>query len=194
MNKHSPPLFFYKPFLNFRAKFLGKLISPYIPKNCTVLDVGCGNMLVSKYLNKFNKSLPTGLDVINMNLTNLPHKIYNGKNIPYPDKSFDVSLLMGVLHHCQNPESLLLETKRATKQKIVLFEDVYFNPLEKIWVKIRDITGNIPEEPHMNFSLKFHDTKEWEQIFKRSNLNISYRQIIFLSHRLTHHALYILDV
>lgn len=194
MNKHSPLLFVYKPFLNFRAKFLGKFISPYIPKNCTVLDVGCGNMLISKYLNRFNESSPTGLDVINMNLTNLPNKIYNGKNIPYPDGKFDVSLLMGVLHHCPNPEALLLETKRVTKQRIVLFEDVYFNSLEKIWIEARDIIGNLPEEPRMNFSLKFHNTEEWEQIFKRLNLNISYRQIIFLPHRLTHHALYILDI
>jgi len=56
--------------------------------------------------------------------------LYDGKKIPYDDDSFDVALLITVLHHTPHPEKILQEAQRVAK-KIVLVEDVYSTVFHK---------------------------------------------------------------
>ena len=160
MTKNSPLKYICWPFLIFRAKTIARLLSSHIKHKDTILDIGCGNMLLSHELQKGKQAYIKGIDVLDMNLTTLPFQIFNGKKIPYPNKRFDTCLLIGVLHHVQDQKSLLVEAKRVSS-KIIIFEDIYSSNIEKSWIKIRDIIGNIPEEPRMNFALNFHSDGQW---------------------------------
>lgn len=194
MKRTSLLKYLYWPFLTARAKFISHMLEPFVVSGSAVLDIGAGNMLISKNLNKTRKTNVHGIDIIDMNLTNLPHKIFDGSNIPYENKCFDYALFIGVLHHLENQEQLLNEASRVTKSKIIIFEDIYKDPLGKLWVKIRDILGNIPEEPNMNFALNFRSDAEWENLFEKLGLKIEHKKITFNPIRLTFHALYILAV
>lgn len=193
MRKKSLLKYIYYPFLHTRAETLAKLIQHYISPKSSVLDIGCGNLLISKKLKSKIKIQVTGIDVLDMNLTDLPHQIFDGKKIPFSDNNFDVSFLIGVLHHVENQQILLEETRRVTRKKIIIFEDVYFFYIEKLWLKIRDIIGNIPEEMRMNFALSFHNTDEWEKLFNKHNLKIVHEKVFLNFLRLTHHAFYVLE-
>lgn len=167
-------------------------LSPHIKLNEKVIDIGCGNMLISQELVNSKQVQVQGIDVLDMNLTKLPSQLFNGKKIPYPDKHFDTSLLIGVLHHVKEQDKLIAEAKRVSS-KIIIFEDIYFSKIGKLWIKIRDVIGNIPEEPKMNFALNFHSDKDWKNIFTSHKLNLLHKYIWWNPIRFTYHALYVLN-
>lgn len=194
MKRTNPLKFLYWPFLSMRAQWLSQLIAPHLEHQTKILDIGTGNMLLGKKLSQDSKVEFCGIDVLDMNLTNLPHTIFDGKRIPFPDKSFDTALFVGVLHHIDDQEAILREAMRVTRNTIIIFEDTYFSETEKLWVKLRDILGNLPEELTMHFALNFRNEIEWEQFFIKFGLKKKYKKTIFNLVRLTHHTLYVLEV
>lgn len=181
------------PFMTYRAKMLARRIIPYIGSSHTLLDIGCGNMLISKYIWSDTHVDVTGIDVISMNGTDLPHRLFDGVTIPFKGHSFGVSLLIGVLHHAKRPLALLREAKRVTSHRIIIFEDIFSTTLERLWLCIRDIIGNFPEESHMSFSCNFHETSYWERQFREEQLCMIHKEISWNPIRWTHHVLYVLE-
>ena len=149
-------------------------------------------MFIAKELVRSKNVVVHGLDVIDMKLTNLPLTIFDGTGVPFGDKCYDISLLIGVLHHVNDQEKLLKEVARVTSLKIILFEDIYRSRVGENWVKLRDIIGNLPEEPKMNFALNFRSENEWERFFDEFSFEVQYKNTMFNPIRLTHHALFIL--
>ena len=96
-----------------KAKKINKECSKYIVGS--VLDVGSGRGYIAKEISKDGKKVQC-LDVKDLNLTDLPLKIYDGKKIPFRAKSFDTVLVCYVLHHVDNPISLLKECARVAKK------------------------------------------------------------------------------
>jgi len=193
MTKNSPLKYIYWPFLKLRAKNIVNLLNHHIKIKENILDIGCGNMIISQELVNNKQIQIKGIDVLDMNLTELPFQLFNGKKIPFPSKYFDTSLLIGVLHHVKDQKTLLVETKRVS-QKIIIFEDIYLNNLERFWIKVKDIIGNLPEEPKMNFALNFHSDSDWSHIFAAHRLHLLYKKILWNPFRFTHHAIYVLNV
>ena len=92
----------------------------------SVLDIGVGTGLALNHIMQNHPQIRfAGVDVRDLRLPeiNIPLQIYNGHTLPFADNQFDVSLLFYVLHHCQNPERVLDEAVRVTRQKIVLIEE-----------------------------------------------------------------------
>ena len=58
----------------------------------------------------------------------IKREIYDGVQIPFENKSFDISLLFYTLHHTDDPLRLFSEAVRVTKRRILLIEE--FNTLE----------------------------------------------------------------
>lgn len=89
-----------------------------------VLDVGSGVGITQKIIKKQMPSLNfLGVDVFDYQIRDFPVLIYDGENIPLPDKCFDVGLLLYVLHHCKKPWQVLAETARTIKKGIVIIEE-----------------------------------------------------------------------
>lgn len=173
---------------------MGKLIGHHIRYKSSILDIGCGNMLISQYLARQHKARVQGIDVLDMNLTDLPHTLYDGFRIPYPDKTFDTSLLIAVLHHVSDQQALLKEAMRVTSRNVIVFEDTYTTRIGKVWIKIRDVVGNLPEEAQMHFALNFRSTEAWERLFNQHQLRVVSRKVLWSHIRFTHHVLYHLTV
>lgn len=143
-----------------------------------VLDIGSGTGFVAERITKDYQINIQCVDIHNSNRTNLKFTIYDGIKLPFVDRSFDVVLLIFVLHHCANPLQILEEAKRvcAPKGKIILMEDTYYNRFEKLLVYLHGKAFNWLFK--INNQAVFYSEWEWLKLLKELNFQIvSYRRI-----------------
>ena len=170
-----------------RAKNIFSKISPFIKNADKIIDIGCGTCNLDELILKKNIELkPIDVDNLSFVDTIIP-EIYDGVNVPYKNNSFNISLLITVLHHTSNPDKLLLEAARVSRQ-IIIIEDIYLNHLHKKITHFLDSIINLEfsNHPHSNKS-----DSEWKKLFKESNLKLIHsdysKSFIFFRH-----ALYVL--
>lgn len=158
------------PIYRFRAKtFMVDKILPFLDKKDKIIDIGSGSCSICEILSENGFDI-TPLDIKNSSVVeSIKPIIYGGKKIPFPDKSFDVSLIITVLHHTQNPEKLLKEAKRVSK-KIIIIEDIYSNIFQKYFTYFLDSLVNFEfrGHPHSNKT-----DKGWKAAFKKLKLKIT---------------------
>ncbi len=154
------------------AKDKYQRIKPYLNQDDKILDLGAGKCALSWFLQQNNYQV-TAVDVQNLSLCpEIEPIIYDGKKLPFVDDSFDVGLLLTVLHHTPKPKAVLEEIKRVCKE-IIIIEDVYYNPVQKYLTYFTDSLFNFEfiGHPHSNKT-----DKEWQKVFKELNLNLKDRQ------------------
>lgn len=140
---------------NHRVEILSQHFSDIIKKffktseQIKLLDVGCGDMSITeKICLSDNRIIPVCIDVFT-----LPEKFkgekrwskylkFNGRNIPFPDKHFEIAILSDVLHHdFRNAYNLLRESVRVSKY--VLVKDHFeYGVYSRLILKLMDIIGN----------------------------------------------------
>ncbi|MDO9580787.1 MAG: methyltransferase domain-containing protein [Bacteroidales bacterium] len=101
---------------------LVELFRPYIEGIDSVLDIGTGTSIpIHIFAKNFPKVRYNTVDVVDIRKgKKLPFVIYDGKNLPFGNLEFDVSLLNETLHHCEDPESVLIEARRVAKSIYVI--------------------------------------------------------------------------
>ena|SRR3990172_11556792 len=153
---------------NKRCDKIIKTIRPYLHKSDKILDVGSGFCTVSKRLKDMGHTV-TSLDVKDRSLyEQISVTLYDGVKIPFKTDSFDVVLVITVLHHIKDPEKILKEAKRVAK-KIIIMEDTYESTRQKYLTFAMDSIVNMEllNHPHTNKS-----DKVWRNLFNRHNLII----------------------
>lgn len=118
-----------------------------------ILDIGSGEGLLADALMRRNYDVSL-VDVVDKSM--LPHlapTVYDGATLPWPDNTFDVALLITVLHHIPDPEQTLREASRIARRVIVI-EDVFRTPLEKYLTMLADswVNWEWAGHPHSNRS------------------------------------------
>jgi len=138
---------------------LAELIQETIPKNATILDIGCGN---KKYSNiSIHTTTLDAWERVNPDvLLNIEEN-----DLPFKDNSFDIIYLLDIIEHIEKErgEVIIEQCKRICKDKIIIF-----TPL--IW---EDTTKYI-EDPALwcygnNYDLhkslwNLDDFKNWKRI------------------------------
>lgn len=165
----------------FGKKWTAEKVSrfmPFLSPNEKILDIGCGNGLVSLYLQKKGFDI-TALDVADLAYSpKIKVMVYNGENIPFAENQFDVALLLTVLHHTDSPEKVLKEAARVAK-KILIIEDIYENPFQQYLTYIMDTFVNFG---FSNMTYQNKSDKAWRQLFAEMSLqveNVSYKRVLF---------------
>ena len=103
-----------------RAKVVVGRVLPYIKHSKKIIDIGCGTGHVADLLTKEGKDI-TPVDISNKSLVNsIKPIIYDGKHLPFPDQSFDTSLLLMVLHHIPEPSVVFSEAARVGKELVII--------------------------------------------------------------------------
>lgn len=155
------------------SKYRGKLIidayRKWIKRGETVLDVGCGNGVVSNEIkNQFKLNL-TGCDVMSYLTENIPFiKMKSEDKLPFRTKSFDIAMFNDVLHHTSfaTQQKLLVEALRVA-DKVLIFE---VKPT--IVGIIADYLLNKVHNKNMNIPFTFRTVGGWQALFK--SLGIKY--------------------
>ncbi len=107
----------------------------------TILDVGCGIGLMSRYVGEHFGKL-SGIDIAPGVVERAAEKcpdgafqLYDGQTIPYEDRSFDVVFTVCVMHHVPPAQwsSLVKEMARVLKPGglLFIFEHNPYNPLTR---------------------------------------------------------------
>lgn len=155
----------------------------------TILDVGTGVGNITAQLRQAGYTV-VPLDVENLSFTPaITPQIYDGKHMPFDDHSFDAALVLTVLHHVADPETLLAESARVSKRLIVI-EDVFTNPIHKYVTYFVDSLLNLEfiGHPHSNKS-----DAEWRRVFADMGLTLV-KTTTMKSFLVMRHRVYILDV
>lgn len=151
----------------FVNKKLKKIIA-HIKPGSTILDIGSGNGLITKVLRE-NKYIVTPIDIhAGQYDDSVKPVIYNGKKMPFADKSFNTGILLTILHHTNNQEEIISEAARVCRQLIIM-EDIYSTLLQKYYTFFLDSFVNLFYSPcpHTN-----RLDQDWKNLFFKLNLNL----------------------
>jgi SAM-dependent methyltransferase len=126
-----------------RVQVLCHHLSPLFPEAARVLDVGCGDgALAARIRNARSDVDVSGIDVLVRPETAIPVATFDGRKLPYADRSFDATLLVNVLHHADDPEALLAEAARVSSRWVILADHVLRGPLSRLLLRFMDDVGN----------------------------------------------------
>ncbi len=164
--------YFYPEFIKKsnkkRAQKLVDRIYPYLQNSRRIIDIGSGTGYITSLLKEKGKTIQA-VDIANNSFVKDLHvTIYNGEKLPFKDNSFDTSLLITVLHHTDNPEKVLMEAIRVSKE-IIVIETGYANLFGKIAIVFIDTLANLTIK--INWS-SFRTDNQWKELFKKLNLKI----------------------
>jgi ubiquinone/menaquinone biosynthesis C-methylase UbiE len=168
---------FFSKLYEFSAKRMCRECFYFIKKGDYILDLGCGSGIVASEFKKFFGTKIEGVDIVDKRVIQMPFTLYDGKNIPLSDNSFDVVLINFVLHHCEDPIKVLSEAKRVAKGKIIIYEDLP----ENVYLKfICDLHGKSFAWLFRNDkeSCNFKKDAEWKEAFRKMGLKLIFEKNI----------------
>ncbi|MFH0984603.1 MAG: class I SAM-dependent methyltransferase [Candidatus Omnitrophota bacterium] len=154
--------------LEARAEKVVQLFENQILQGSRVLDLGGGWGFYAEPLKKRGHEHLV-LDVVDPGYKKAPVVLYDGQRIPFPDQSFDVTILVTMLHHVPDPEALFREVYRVTRRKVVVVEDLYHHALGRFWTLCRDRILNVEfmEHPH-----QFRKDGSWRDFFRAAGFEV----------------------
>lgn len=146
-----------------KSKLLAETYTPWITRNSSVLDVGCGNGIVSQHLADHFSLRVTGCDVKQYLLRPIIYVHMNRESeLPFKSSAFDTIMFNDALHHTrkENQIHLLEEAVRVAKKNILIFE-----ALPTLSTYVFDYLMNRLSQPLVDVPLTFRTKKEWNDVF-----------------------------
>jgi ubiquinone/menaquinone biosynthesis C-methylase UbiE len=178
----------------YRADRLARSIIPFIAPGETVLDCGCGSLLIGQRLADRSGVNVFGIDVLNFNRTLLALCLCRGEHLAFATQSVDVVLLIFVLHHTDDAEAILRESLRVARRRVIVTEDVYQNAVEHRLLRALDWLGNRSVSLEISLPYHFRPEAEWKKAFAISGVKlIVVEQTRPVPWRPSRHRLFVLD-
>jgi len=127
------------------ALFIEEIQGLGIEKTDTIrlLDVGCGDMTITNIVAEKGVNIScTGVDIYPNTKDWENYVAFDGKTLPFADKSYDVVLFSDVLHHdAKNMHRLLQEAKRVA-DFIIIKDHFEYGFFSRTLLQLADIIGN----------------------------------------------------
>ena len=160
-----------------------------------VLDLGAGEGWVTAALGR--RGFGTcGVDVGPFARAAVPYVVYDGTRLPFGDRSFETTLVLLTLHHCEKPETVLDEAIRVTRARLIVTESVVRHGFDRFWLDLLDGRFNrLRHGGRMPTPLAFRRAEDWQRLFASRGLTLSAtRWLGGRLERLIHHPrLFVLD-
>ena len=142
----------------------------FLEPGSSVLDIGCGIGYALDILNDELDCVGYGCDVVEPPMDIARFAIFDGGRLPYKDLSFDVALIVFVLHHADDPGILLREDSRVARRAVIVVEDTPRTELEERWgrMHIRSFAAR--------HSIPWHGRvrreEEWRHVFQFCGMDV----------------------
>jgi SAM-dependent methyltransferase len=157
---------------NRRVHVLSQNMIRLIPRNAKVLDVGCGDGLISRMIADVRKDITIkGVDVLLREKSFIDVKLYDGKKLPFEDDEFDAVIFIDVLHHTTNQMELLKEARRVTSNCLIIKDHLNNGWIDNKLLTIMDSVGN--KRFGVNLTYEYWSLDQWKEAFKKINLSVS---------------------
>jgi len=167
------------------------IIAKLVEKNAKVLDVGCGDGELMKYINENITNDIRGLEISKSNVQKCIEKgltVIEGdaeKDLKqFPKSSFDYVILSQTLQAFLDPENVIAELLRVGKKAIVTIPNFgYWKVrLHLLFKGTMPITKNLPNEWYNTPNLHMCTIKDFVNYCNRKNIkinssNLSYKNL-----------------
>ena len=158
-----------------------EIIKNVIKENSRILDVGCENGKLLKFLNKGRKIDWRGLEISQKNI-NICVKhglsVVQGDAdkdlISYPSKSFDFVILSQTLQATHSPETVLNELVRISKYAIVSFPN-FGSWLTRLMLLINGVMPHSKSLPHTLYTtpnIHLCTIKDFKKLCNKNSIKI----------------------
>ena len=155
-----------------RVEVLQRHFAPLLPSEATVLDVGCGDGLLSKRLAEGKPGISVaGIDVVVRPDTHIPVGEFDGAYIPFEDSSIDVVMFVDVFHHTQDPLVLLREAARVARKSILIKDHTRSGILAYTTLRFMDWVGNSSHGVALPYNYWTKDA--WDKAFHGLDLSVT---------------------
>ncbi len=177
-----------------RSRTIFEEVAPHVSGD-TVLDVGSGDGKIGGLIAQQLGKRVTLCDIVDYNGTQLPLVVYDGKKLPFGDKSFDCLLLCVVLHHSNDPFAILDEAFRVSRRVIVI-ESVFFNEPHRLFNSFFDwVYNRVLNNPNINVPFNFLRPAGWVHEFEKRGGRVVHMEHLGIDVPIAPkwHALYVVD-
>lgn len=138
----------------------------------TVLDIGAGDGRLASQLQQTNPALTVvGVDVHLQPEPRIPVAHYDGARLPFPDDSFDIVMLVDVLHHDENPERVLREALRVAADRVIVKDHYWSTTWDRIVLTVADYLGN--RAYGVSLPYNFLRMEQWFSIFESTRAKVA---------------------
>lgn len=126
-----------------RVRVLSDHLAARIPAKATVLDVGAGDgLLAAAVAQRRPDVMVRGVDVLVRPNAAIPVEPFDGVRLPFGDGAFEVAMLVDVLHHCEDPTTMLAEAARVASRAVVLKDHSLRGFAARPTLRLMDWVGN----------------------------------------------------
>lgn len=154
-----------------RAQVLSQHLAKFVPAHKSVLDVGSGDGEIAWLLGQLRPDLQiSGVDVLVRPDTMIPVRKFDGKHLPFADKSQEVVMLVDVLHHCDDPAGILREASRVARKSVVIKDHLRDGVAAEVTLRFMDWVGN--HRYGVALPYNYLSWSEWQQMFDELDLKI----------------------
>ncbi|NOY06249.1 MAG: methyltransferase domain-containing protein [Chlorobi bacterium] len=184
--------FWLKPLIRRRATWKAERILPHI-RGKNILDVGAAEGWVGEELRRRRPDWKVfSVDVIRMQRAKIPAVLYDGRDLPFGDRSIDSAYAVFVLHHCRFPDHVVQEVHRVVRNRFIVMESVYQTRMHKRLLEFLDGRVNaFRSNNKMAQPLHFDTIKGWKAQFVSHGFTITSCSMI--KSGIHHQALFVLE-
>ena len=152
-----------------RVRILSQHLARIIPDGGRVLDLGSGNGSVAASLMRLRSDLAIeGVDVLVRAKTLIPTTWFDGRVLPFEDKSFDYVTIVDVLHHTDDPAAVLTEACRVARKGVVIKDHLLQGFGAGPTLRVMDWVGNRGHDVVLPYN--YLSPAQWEAAFLRAGL------------------------
>ena len=157
---------------NRRVRVLSHQLAQIIPDGGRVLDVGCGDGLISREIMNQRPDLEIeGVDVMLRPVTHIPTTTFDGNVLPFADNSFDYVTIVDVLHHTTDPVVMLAESRRVARKGVVIKDHLREGFGAGATLRVMDWVGNRGHDVVLPYN--YLTRAEWDEAFRRAGLRVA---------------------
>lgn len=168
-----------------RASQLVRWISPYLPQDGVVIDVGAGTGHTVQALRQQHPSLNTvEVDVVNIRVVPGNAVLFDGYRLPFADGQFSAAIMIFVLQYCNEPQALLRNLHQVMNGPVVLVQSTYHGRLGYCWLRTFDflwgpiafrvarICGLVDTSEHALDGKTFYTLPELMRLFQQAGFQV----------------------
>ena len=145
------------------------MLAAQLPRNASVLDVGCGDGTVASLIANLRPDISIrGVEFLVRPECKIQCTAFDGTTLPFPEASFDVCMFVDVLHHTQDVTVLLRESARVSRSFVLLKDHLDENSLDHATLRFMDWVGNRPHGVTLTYN--YQSRRQWESHFASCGL------------------------
>ena len=165
-----------------------KIISNWIKKDSTVLDLGCGDSTLLDFLTStknitgygFEKDLEKVKESIKKNISVIQSDFYTGLGEYFESSFFDYAVMTHALQENKNPDKILKEMLRVANEGIVTFPNMgcWKNRVELGFLGRMPISKSLPNKWFDTPNIHLCTFKDFEDLCKDLEIKILEKKVL----------------